>query len=218
MIQFLTETIKDQTVWIGLTAILTGILAWVAYWQLKSFNKTTRADFINRFTKDFFNESAQEIILLLDYSALKFKESEIEYGKDIPRREWPYFLIEKDIAGQFKPKMTSQREMYTAFELDDDLLGHFDDLGTFEKRGILDISLIYDVFSYYIELVWENEEIQKYIKWQQADNKDFGDVFENFEYIYRKCKSFGSTKRNRQNIWFWKLKWLLCNKQTKNNA
>lgn len=212
MIQFLTETIKSQTVWIGLTAILTGILAGVAYWQLKSFNKTTRADFIHRFTKDFFNESTREIIALLDYSALKFRESEIEYGKDIPRREWPYFLIDKDIAGQFKQKIPSQRELYTAFELDDDLLGYFDDLGTLEKRGILDISLIYDVFSYYIEIVWENEEIQKYIKWQQADNKDFGDMFENFEYIYRKCKSFGATKRNKQSIWFWKLKWFLCNK------
>jgi len=205
------DIIKNEVFWVALTAILTAILAGVAYWQLRRFNKTTRADFINRFTKDFFNKSTQEIIILLDYSALKFKVSEIEYGEDIPKREWTYFLIDKNITGQFKPKMANEKDKYTAFEFDDDLLGHFDDLGTFEKEGILNISLIYDVFSYYIELVWENEEIQKYIKWQQDDNEDFGDMFENFEYIYKKCDSFGKAKRNHQWIWLWKIKWFFCN-------
>ncbi len=212
MVQFLTDIIKSEIFWVGTTAILTGILAGVAYWQLKSFNKTTRADFINRFTNEFFNKSTQEIIVLFDYSALKFRVSEVDYGEDISKKEWPYFLIDRNISNQFKTKIANEKEKYTAFELDDDLLGYFDDLGTYEKKGILDISLVYDVFSFYIELVWENEEIQKYIKWQQDDDEDFGDMFENFEYIYKKCKYFGEARRNGQWIWLWKMKWFFCNK------
>jgi hypothetical protein len=204
---------SEATFWTSLiTAFFTAIIACVAWFQLNRFNTTTRADFIHRFTKDFFNEPTRQIMTLLDNSALKFKIREITCGKGLPKREFPYFHIDKDIADQLRMKVDSHKSEYTAFEIDDELLGYFDDLGTFEKRGILDVSLIYDVFSYYIELVWENEEIQKYIKWQQAESEDFVDMFENFEYIYQKCKSFGNAKRSGQMIIFWKLKWFLWNK------
>lgn len=195
------------------TALLTAFLVFIAWLQLEKFNNTTRGDFIHRFMKDFFNEPTRHIITLLEYSALKFKIREVNYGDDSPTNEFPYFQIDKNIIEQLKIKTDNHRLEYTAFEIDDELLGHFDDLGSFEKRDILDISLIYDLSSYYLETVWENEEIQKYIKWQRAQEQDFNDIFEDFEYIYKKCMSFGIAKRKNQWIWLWKLRWFLGNKE-----
>jgi hypothetical protein len=81
--------------------------------------------------------------------------------------------------------------------LDDVLFGHIDDLGTFEKRGVLDISFIYKFFDYYVEVIWENKEIRKYIEWQRSGDESDSDVYDNFEYIYNKCKSYGEAKRKK---------------------
>ncbi len=40
---------------------------------------------------------------------------------------------------------------------------------------------------------------------------DRSDIYENFEYIYTKDKSFGEAKLNRSLIWFWKFRWWLSN-------
>ncbi len=196
--------------WEAITAIFTIIITFIAWFQLTSVNKTTRADFIHKFNNDFFKESTQEIISLLDYSALKFMIASVNYGQNIPTKEFPYFVIERSIAEQFKPKISSARQEYTAFEIDDNLLGHFEDIGNFEKQRILDISFIYECFSYYIILTWENEEIQKYIKWQRGDGGNNAiDIYEKFEYLYKKCKSLDIAKQNKRWFLLWKLKWFL---------
>jgi hypothetical protein len=53
-------------------------------------------------------------------------------------------------------------------ELDDFLLGHFEDIGLFEEKGLIDTEMVYEEFSYYIFEVFENPEIKKYL-----DDADF---------------------------------------------
>lgn len=57
----------------------------------------------------------------------------------------------------------------------------------------MDIKYVYQSFDWYIQLVYENCAIQKYVKWQRKQNNS-GDVYIYFEYIANKCKSM--VKRN----------------------
>jgi hypothetical protein len=63
--------------WAFWTAIFTGLIVWVAYIQLKRINTATRADFIDRFKKDFFKESTRDIMAIIQYEALIFKVRDI---------------------------------------------------------------------------------------------------------------------------------------------
>jgi|GEM_PF-844045 len=184
--------IDRYILWSFFTVLFTGLIALVAYSQLKKFNTTTRADFIDRFKKHFFTPSARDILSLFQYGALKFKLAKIDYGEDLPSGDFPYFEIDKNIREQLT-LFVQAKEIYTAYEIDDDLLGHIDDLGTFEKRRILDISIIYELFEYYITEAWENEEINKYVQWQRVGNESYRDIYDNFEYIYNKCRQRGSS-------------------------
>jgi hypothetical protein len=83
----------------------------------------------------------------------------------------PYLKIKTEVADQLKgiveidPKKTG----YSAFEIDDFLLGYFDDIGWYEKQGFLDLKTITQTFGYYITECYEHEEIQKYLG--HEDNK-----------------------------------------------
>ncbi len=206
---WLYQIVTAPIFWSIFTAISTALIVIVAYYQLKKFNTNTIADFMDRFKKHFFTESTSNIMTLLDYGAFIFKTKEINYGEDIPIDEIPYFGIDENISGQLN-KFVKVKEIYSAYELDDKLLGHIDDLGTFEKRGILDISMIYEFFDYYIEATWENGEIKKYVEWQRTGDEKNSDVYDNLEYIYNKCKSFGEAKRKNRWLWLWRLKWKWC--------
>ncbi|MGO8763255.1 MAG: hypothetical protein ACLQUS_14820 [Desulfobaccales bacterium] len=200
--------ILTEPIWSFVTAFSTALIVLVAYFQLKKFNATTVADFIDRFKKHFFIESTRNIMALLQYGAFKFKVRDIDYGQDILKDEFPYFEMNKNIDEQLK-NFVKGKEIYSAYEVDDELLGQIDDLGTFEKRGILDISMIYEIFDYYIEEIWENEEIRKYVEWQRTGDESCSDIYDNLEYIYNKCKSYGEAKRKKQWIWLWRMKWKL---------
>jgi hypothetical protein len=76
----------------------------------------------------------------------------------------------------------------------------------FEQKRILDIEMVYEEFSWYIETAYENCEIKQYIEYSRKDDKD-KDVYDKFEYIYYKCKSFGKCKLENKSKFIWKLKW-----------
>jgi hypothetical protein len=157
----------DRTaVWTGVAAFAAIGAIFVAWIELGGAAKTTRADFAKRFVDSFFTKETRGLFTLLMNSALEFKILEIKgkNGKKID--ELPIFEIKKDITDQLKGVVDvgSGKIGYSAFEIDDLLLGHFDDIGWYESRDLIELETIREMFGYYIYWCYKNEEIQKYLQ------------------------------------------------------
>jgi len=158
--------IDRTSFWTGIGAIATAGAILVVWKELGATKKTTRADFAKRFVDSFFTEETRKLFTLLMNSALEFKILDIK-GKDGKKiDELPILEIKKDIADQLKGVVDigSTRTGYSAFEIDDLLLGYFDDLGWYEKRGLIDLETIRETFGYYISECYQSAEIQKYLQ------------------------------------------------------
>lgn len=177
--------------WTFCLVLATLLLYLVAKYQLSGISKTSKADFIKKFNNDFFVEPIRNVIMLLDYHALEYREKIVQSGKNNAETIFPYFAIDNEILNQLEISAAirgtlQEKKVYSSFEMDDLLLGRFEDIGLFEKQGFLDIKDICNHFSWYIDVAWENEEIQKYVK---AQRNLYGDrIYFHFEYIYKKCK------------------------------
>jgi hypothetical protein len=196
------------TAWLTIATILLCVIGW---WQLKGIKKVSKADFIQKFSIDFFNEKARNIILLLEYDALVFRTREIEYGDGTANEKFPFFEINKKISSQLQINHDNKSDLiesYTSFDIDDLLLGHFEDIGGFEKQNLISIENVYNYFDYYIQVAWDSKEIQKYLHYIKKDSNN-PDVYENFKYISQKSASFGKCKNNKWAILLLKLKWFL---------
>lgn len=167
----------SDTFWVFVTGFFTGLLAYVAWFQLKGIKKQSSADFIHKLKTDFFQQDTRKIIRLIDNDELKFE------GKDF-------------------------NENVTSHDMDDFVLGILEDVGTFEKRGILDIGLVYDFFDYYIDIVWNNCAIRKYIEYAREGQSN-GDVYENIEFIFNKLKSYQDAKNKNKSMLIWRFKWFI---------
>lgn len=180
--------------WTAVTAAMTFILAIIALWQLGKMNKTSKTDFIHRFTKDFFSPETRRLIMLFDpdYDLLKFEVEKIHDEKSNEDTEYPYFKLDKDGLNKLtklgKEDKEKIKDVYSAYEVDDDLLGHFEDVGNYEAEGLLDFKMVYNGFDWYITTIWDNKEIQKYIKWERDIDGD--DIYKGFEDIYKKLKIY----------------------------
>lgn len=69
----------------------------------------------------------------------------------------------------------------------DDHIGFLDTLGTFVRAGILEVDLVWAVFSHYVESAQEHPQIREYIERVrvQANDKSY---FEDFDLLYKKMK------------------------------
>ena len=174
-------------------AIGTFILAYIAWTQLKKGNLISQADFDQRFKNDFFKEKTQQLFMLFQYDLIEFKTED----------EFPYFEVDSakiDANPIFKIYLAENKYRYSAYEIDELLLGHFEDLGFFCKKGLMDIEFIYEGFSYYIEEIHKNKQIQNYIEWTRGGEDESGDEFYNFDFIFNKVKCYGErTKNNKKN-------------------
>jgi hypothetical protein len=183
----------DRTAfWTGAAALWTAIAAagaigavLVARHELGRTAATTHADFAKRFVDSFFTPETRGLFTLLMNSALEFKILTIkdEHGKQID--ELPFLEIRKAIAGQLKGvvDISPERSGYSAFEIDDLLLGPLDDIGWYENRGLIDMETIREMFGYYIYECYENQEIQKYLKEDCNEDK-----YENFKRLAKFIK------------------------------
>jgi len=199
------------------TAVFTGSLTvatialwWIGYAQLQGIKKTSKADFIFKFTSEFFNPKNQIFILLCDNFALELKDKKIEYNNQIKSDKFPYFEVNQEIIKQLPLDQTKSdliRQSYSCYEIDD-FLGYFEDIGKFEKQGIISIENVYNSFSWYIETILYNNTIKQYLKLQK---KGGSDLFENFNYISKKCKSFEKTLVKNKSICLFKFRWWLSN-------
>ncbi len=201
--------------WTFCLVLATLFLLWIAKKQLGGISKTAKADFILRFTEQFFGEETRDIIMLFDYGALKFQNAYVEYSENIEPKLFPYFVIDEGIVSQLKINPEKQqkilkRKYYSPFEIDDFLIGYFEDLGSYERKALIDIEGIYDGFSWYIGIIWKNEEIQKFIKSQK--NEIYGDIGVSFKYIYEKIDSYSKAKSAGELMWWWKIKWFIKNR------
>jgi hypothetical protein len=114
------------------------------------------------------------VILLVDKNCLLFRNDFI-----------PYFEVRIDPSMPEVMKSAIDRKAYSGYEVDDFLLGHFEDLGMLKAKNIIDIDMVYGSFSWYIEMVWKNREIQKYIEVQRKEEGQ--NIYEHFEDIYVAC-------------------------------
>ncbi|HEY4325856.1 MAG TPA: hypothetical protein VGN20_17825 [Mucilaginibacter sp.] len=144
---------------------------------------------------------------------MEFNEKRIEYEDTEQSESLPIFTINKKIAIQVidGKDFSSVPERYTGFDLDDLLLGYLEDIGCFEKRGLIDIRGVYDDFDWYIQMVWKNPAVKSYIDSQRETEENGDDIYENFEYIFRKSSAFERCKNKKElKIWF-RIKWTIAN-------
>jgi len=175
--------------WTFCLVVATLLLYMVARNQLSGISSTTKADFVKQFNLDFFVEPTRNLIMLIDFKALIYQEKQVMVnGTEFC---YQYFIVDETISNQFIVSDSIRaslrdKPVYTSYEIDDLLLGRFEDIGLFVKRGFLNINDVVNHFSWYISLTWENNEIQKYIK-SQRDL--YGDkIYNKFEYIYKRCE------------------------------
>jgi hypothetical protein len=147
-------------------AFATILAVFVAWYELGRTRKTTRADFAKRFVESFFTGETRGLFGLLMNSALEFEVLEIKGNDGKKIDELPFFKIKKDVAHQLKGVIDAGPEKtgYSAFEIDDLLLGHLDDIGWYERHDLIDLETIREMFGYYIFECNQNKEIQKYLK------------------------------------------------------
>lgn len=176
----------DRTaLWAGIAVIVAAAGVAVALIQLGGIKKISRADFAKRFLDTFFIPETRTLFALLMNSALEFEVLEIKdkAGEIIDRL--PYLRIKKDVADQLRGivPVENERSGYSAFEVDDLLLGFFDDLGWYQKQGLIDLETIKQAFGYYICISHENEQLKRYLADEDNEGK-YGDL----RYIYEKVK------------------------------
>jgi len=163
---------------------VTAMLWWISKTQIGGLRTTyaserehQKAEFIYNFSKDFFTLENRIIMMLIDYVALRYEEADMGEGRD----RFGHFVVNKAIVSMMKldPKdLSCIKGIYSAFEMDD-LLGHFDDIGLFQQKDMIDMKDVCCYFGWYITKCWENAEIQKYLQTQK-------NLFQNFAYIAKK--------------------------------
>jgi len=185
------EGFIDKTaVWTAALTVVTLILVLVAWAQLSKIKKIAKADFVKRLNDSFFTEETRNLVVLLfnsaiEYTILPIKDSNGKSKID----ELPCFRIKNFVLKQLKTngliELPAWRKGYNAFEIDDFLLGPLDDVGGFEKQGLLDFQAVDRTFGYYIrELVGKNEGVKKYLKDPECQGN-----YDNLMYIYKKLIS-----------------------------
>ena len=190
-----------RNLWETVTAVATVWAIYVAYKQLGDSNTTSRADFIRRFSDQFFTQETRTLIMLLDCNALHFKPHKVEGSDGQESEPFPCFEIDETAVRKLpiprgQQDALCERRVYSSYEMDDLLLGFFEDIALFERKGLIGLDEVYHHFDWYIDLAWNNPEIQRYI--EQARDEDGGeDIYEEFENIAKRMESYGEAKQKR---------------------
>jgi hypothetical protein len=196
------QSIDRTALWTGAIAIVTILGIVFALLQLHNIRRTSRADFAKRFIDSFFTQDTRTLFTLLMNSALKFTVKEIsENGKQLDRL--PCFEIKQEVLAQLSGivQIEPSKTGYSAFEIDDLLLGHFDDLGWYVKRGLIDYGTALQSFRYYLVGSFDSPPIQQYI--QDEDNEG---MYENVRYLYNMFRASPPPPHATASRW-WRLRW-----------
>ena len=177
----------DRTALYTFSSVLLNLALLIfAYIQLSGLSETNSADFSHRIKIDLYTTENIRLITLFDDKVLIFKcdtDSDAWFELDtIKYNELP--------AGM---KFEKVPLTYNVFKVDE-LLQDFEDLSFYEKKGQINFEYIYDQYAYYIEMLWENTQIKKYIQWQRCQSH-FSNTYVNLENIYKRLK----TRTNQEN-------------------
>jgi len=179
-------TLVDRVaLWTGTIVIVTALAAGFGLLQLRSIRRTSRADFAKRFIDSFFNPDTRSLLTLLLNSALEFDVKKIvAEGREID--QLPYLRINNAVRDQLNGIVPFDvtKIGYSAFEIDDLLLGHFEDVGWYVRHKLIDINTAFQSFGYYVIATFEHPAIKQYVANQSRNEY----VYEDFEWLYRKFK------------------------------
>lgn len=163
-------------------AMFTALLVWVASGQLGKLNKTSSADFIHKLDNDFFTTETRTLVALIDCEALEFIDPTSDESQSIEEIEsWPYFEVNQNELGKTKLpdeiiNSLSNKKYYSTWEIDDLLLGLCENIGMLEQRGVVTFQMVYDVFGYYLELIWKYDHVTDYIMYCRYEDKNEEDT------------------------------------------
>jgi len=187
---------NDMSGFIGsaLCAFFTLILAYIVLQQLSKIYSTSNADLIHKLKTDLFRPETRILIHLLGNEYLIFMVPE-NSQTELPYKE-AYFEVDVEkisktnLPQEIKDDITKNK-YYSTYEINDILLGHFENIGLFWEIGALEIDVIYAKFGYYLSLAYDNPAIKEYIKFAR---KDGADIYDKFEKVYNASKSYGQKK------------------------
>jgi len=163
------------------------IMLWlVSKRQLGGINETNKADFAFRCMTNFFTLPARQLFMLIDYDLLLFKKDTLQ---DIG--DFAYFEIDQTKL-KSNPILSSfienPEKKYSAHDMDDILLGPLNDIGTFNKKGLMDMEIAEDFFRYYIVRICENPQIKAYRKWHKTQPEG-ENTYSGLDAIYKKLRN-----------------------------
>lgn len=166
--------------WNMTITISTIFLLVIAFFQLKEIKETTNAEFSHKIKNDLYTPGKLRLITLFDADVLQFKAAQDGVV---------WFELDTVLYNDL-PSVDKNEKMvvkYNVFEVDE-LLQDFEDLSFYEKRGQITLEYIYDAYAYYIEMLWQNPEIKKYITWQRSQDHN-GNSYIHLEHIFDRLKA-----------------------------
>ena len=145
------KTVDRTARWTGAIAVVTALVGGLrVLLQLRSIRRTSRADFTKRFIDSFFVEDSRTSV----HAAAEFRPR-ICRAANRGRRatksmSCPTLRIKKEIADQLIGivPLNPEKTGYSAFEVDDFLLGHFEDVGWYVQRKLMDLNAAYQSFGF----------------------------------------------------------------------
>ncbi|MDP4267817.1 MAG: hypothetical protein Q8880_10350 [Bacteroidota bacterium] len=195
---FWFDFINWTCLWTLVTAVATIGIGVIAYIQLEKYNNTAIADFALKFKNDFYNNcKTKDLLMLFEFNLLKFCQDKKE---DNDKLTHDYFdVIENDLKKykHIENLLNEKRKNYNSDEIDDNILGHYEDLGLFLKKGIISIDFIYIGFDYHIEKIYENDAIKDYIKEIRTQDIENEDIYAEFDYLYKRIQEYKITIYNK---------------------
>jgi hypothetical protein len=181
LLQWVRHTFCDPTIfWSMVTAIGTLLLAWIAWKQLSGLAQTSRADFIFRLKSEFFNPRSKPLLFLIEEDLIDF----------ILEGETGYFVIKDANDERVKSLMRyfgfTENRIPTQ-EIDDLILGILEDVGMFQRKGVITLEDVYGVFDTYVVEINDNPAIREYMKYSRGGRGN-ADVWAEFRMLVKRLK------------------------------
>ena len=179
-----------NTIWTAIAAIATVALFITAFTQFKSSVDIASAQFIANYNNAFYNPQTTELLTLFEFEFMKYYATNENVIENLPR-DFSYFKVtmenfQRD-SSSIPSYLKGKNDIFSCYEIENNLLNHFEDMGIQEEKGSLTLDIINQSFGFYINLINENKEIWDYIKSVREDYKDVS-LFKKFENLANKIK------------------------------
>ncbi len=171
----------------GLIAALVAVgIGWVAWTQLGDVANTASADFILRLKQDFFQDRIRTIITLVANRWLQF----VEFDDEGNPMAIPYLAVRQGaldaarLPDEVKARLRTPG-VYTAFDIDDLLLGPLVDVAVLWEAGTLRLDTVRSTFGWYVRIAWDDPDVSAYIVHQRTHEGE--DVYAALGRLRQRC-------------------------------